>query len=154
MRSTETGRKRRRTGGGVTALAGPAALAGVAALAGLGAPAILAAPAVAAAAPAAADVGFDYGSPRISADGEHVTWRWTLRNNGPGAAGGVVLVHRITPQLKISRMPKECRAIKAAISCAYGTIQAGRRRIGELEAELRGVSGTVEINGRVTWQQG
>ncbi|HEX6470794.1 MAG TPA: hypothetical protein VF069_16960 [Streptosporangiaceae bacterium] len=147
MHSTDPDRKRRRT----------AEMAAVAAVAALGAPGIFAAPAVAAprpVPPATADVAFAYDAPRIAADGEHVTWRWTLRNGGPGAAGGVILVHRITPQLKISRMSRECRAIRAGISCSYGTIQAGRRRTGELEAELRDVSGTVEINGRVTWQQG
>lgn len=103
---------------------------------------------------AAADIRFTYESPRVSPDGDHLTWRWTLRNTGPGAAGDVVLVHRLTPPLKISRLPRECRAIAHGASCSYGTIKAGQRRTGSLDAELsRDVSGTVEIHGRVTWQQ-
>jgi hypothetical protein len=132
------------------------------ALAVLGAPVFFAAPAAAVAAgsppprpPVAADVKFVYAAPRISADGEHVTWRWTLTNAGSGAAADVVLVNHLTPQLKISNMSKECRAIANAVSCSYGKINAGERRTGALGAELsRDVSGTVEITGRVTWQQG
>lgn len=104
---------------------------------------------------AVADIKFDYAAPRVAADGEHVTWRWTLTNAGSGAATDVILVHHLTPQLKISTMSKECRAIANTISCSYGRIKAGERRTGALGAELsRDVSGTVEINGRVTWQQG
>jgi hypothetical protein len=132
-------------------------------LGALGAPVFLASAAAAAQLPAseppapaaAADVKLTYSAPRVAADGEHLVWRWTLTNEGSGAAAGVVLVHRLTPALKISRLAKECRAIASGISCSYGTIKAGQRRAGSLEAELsRDVSGTVEINGRVTWQQG
>jgi phage baseplate assembly protein gpV len=134
-------------------------------LGALGAPVFLASAAAAATAQpapvpspaksAAADVKLAYDSPQVSADGEHLVWRWTLTNEGSGAAGGVVLVHRLTPALKISHLAKECRAIASGVSCSYGTIKAGQRKAGSLEAELsRDVSGTVEINGRVTWQQG
>jgi phage baseplate assembly protein gpV len=133
-------------------------------LGALGAPVFLASSAAAAAqsapepAPAtsaAADVKLDYDPPQVAADGEHLVWRWTLTNKGSGAAGGVVLVHRLTPALKISHVAKECRAIASGVSCSYGTIKAGQRKAGSLEAELSSdVSGTVEINGRVTWQQG
>jgi phage baseplate assembly protein gpV len=132
-------------------------------LGALGAPVFLASAAAAAqppgaeppAPPAAADVKLAYAAPRVAADGDHLVWRWTLTNEGAGSAGGVVLVHRLTPALKISRLAKECRAIASGVSCSYGTIKAGQRKAGSLEAELsRDVSGTVEINGRVTWQQG
>jgi len=136
-------------------------------LGALGAPVFLASSAAAAAAAAqsapepapatsaAADVKLDYDSPQVAADGEHLVWRWTLTNKGSGAAGGVVLFHRLTPALKISHVAKECRAIASGVSCSYGTIKAGQRKAGSLEAELSSdVSGTVEINGRVTWQQG
>jgi phage baseplate assembly protein gpV len=135
-------------------------------LGALGAPVFLAASAAAAAAAqaapepppaksAAADVKLAYDAPQVSADGEHLVWRWTLTNEGSGPAGGVILVHRLTPALKISHVAKECRAIASGVSCSYGTIKAGQRKTGSLEAELsRDVSGTVEINGRVTWQQG
>jgi hypothetical protein len=132
-------------------------------LGALGAPVFLAGTAAAVQRPAseppapapAADVKLAYDAPRMAADGERLVWRWRLTNEGSGAAGGVILVHRLTPPLKISRLAKECRAIASGVSCSYGTIKAGTRRAGSLEAELsRDVSGTVEINGRVTWQQG
>ena len=134
-------------------------------LGALGAPVFLATSAAAAAVQpvlepppatsAAADVKLAYSAPKVAADGEHLVWRWTLTNEGSGAAGGVVLVHRLTPALKISHLAKECRAIASGVSCSYGTIKPGQRRAGSLDAELsRDVSGTVEINGRVTWQQG
>jgi hypothetical protein len=105
--------------------------------------------------PPAADLKLAYDAPQVTADGEHLIWRWTLTDEGPRAAGGVVLVHRLTPTLKISRLAKECRAIASGISCSYGTIEAGQRRVGSLKAELsHDAPGTVEINGRVTYQQG
>lgn len=105
--------------------------------------------------PATADIRFAYDTPTVAADGEHVIWGWTVTNAGPGAAGGVVVVHHLVPPLKITQMSKECRAIADGVSCAYGTIKAGQRRAGELTAELSpDVSGTLEINGRATWQQG
>ncbi len=132
-------------------------------LGALGAPVFLASAATAAQppasseppAPAAADVKLAYAEPRVAADSERLVWRWTLTNAGSGPAGGVVLVHRLKPPLKISRLAKECQAIAGGISCSYGTIKAGQRRAGSLEAEMaHDVSSTVEIDGRMTWQQG
>jgi hypothetical protein len=130
----------------------------------LGAPAFLGATATTATAtaaaprapkPSAADVTFFYDAPQISADGEHVIWRWRLTNAGSGSAAGVVLVHRLVPRLRISRMTRECRGIAGGVSCSYGTIKAGQRRRGALTANLsREMSGTVEIRGRVAWQEG
>ena len=127
------------------------------ALGALGAPVFLASPAAAQPAPkpAAADVRFVYGPPQISTDGGHVTWRWTLTNNGPGAADNVVLVHTLTPPLKITKLADECKVTKGGVSCSYASIADGAKKVGALEAELTPeMSGTVEINGRVTWQQG
>jgi hypothetical protein len=123
----------------------------------LGAPLLFASSAAARSAPqpAAADVKFAYDAPRVTADGDNIIWRWTLTNAGPGAAADVVLVHHLTPPLKISQLPRECRAVGDGVSCSYGTIKAGQRRTGALKAELfRDTSGTLEITGRVTWQQG
>src|SRR5262245_18201837 len=105
--------------------------------------------------PAAADVKFAYDEPRISVDGEHVIWRWRLTNAGSGSAAGVVLVHRLMPSLRISRSTRECRVIAGGVSCSYGIIKAGQRSMGALTADLsREMSCTVEIHGRVAWQQG
>jgi hypothetical protein len=127
------------------------------ALGALGASMFLASPAAAQPSPkpAAADVRFVYDAPQISTDGGHVTWRWTLTNNGPGTAGNVVLVHTLTQPLKITKLAQECKETKSGISCSYGSIDDGEKKEGSLDAELTpDVSGTVEINGRVTWRQG
>jgi hypothetical protein len=127
------------------------------ALGAFGTSVFLAAPAAAEPSPkpAAAAVTFSYEAPRISADGTAVTWKWTLTNKGSAAAGNVVLMHSLTPQLKIGKTAKECTAGNKGVTCSYGTVDAGGKKEGMLVAVLpRDQSGTVDINGRVVWLQG
>lgn len=127
--------------------------------AALGAALAVAAPAHAAYAPAGhghagGKIEFTYDPPEIADDGESVTWHWTLKNTGDEDVEKVVLTHKLTPKLKVSKFDKECvEKADGGIKCEYGAVAVGEENEGTLVAALpSGVSGTVQINGRVTWQ--
>ncbi|QDO06405.1 DUF11 domain-containing protein [Streptomyces sp. S1D4-23] len=99
-------------------------------------------------------VEYAYSSPEISEDGETVTWHWTLVNTGDGDADNVVLVHQLTPALKVIRVSAPCEAGTQTTTCRYGSLAASGRREGELVAQVpEGSSGSVQIKGRVTWRE-
>ncbi|KAB2347461.1 DUF11 domain-containing protein [Actinomadura rudentiformis] len=98
---------------------------------------------------------FNYSAPDVADAGDKVTWRWTIKNTGGEGVEKVVLTHRLTPKLKVRAVSKPCVVAETSIQCRYGTLKAGQKRQGTLAAELApSTSGTVQINGRVTWQQG
>ncbi|MFG2003534.1 hypothetical protein ACGFNU_30675 [Spirillospora sp. NPDC048911] len=100
-------------------------------------------------------VEFTYSSPEVAETGDKVTWHWAVKNASGGSVAKVVLTHRLTPKLKVHTIDKPCTATAASIRCDYGTLKAGERRRGSLVAELPpAASGTVQLNGRVTWHQG
>lgn len=103
---------------------------------------------------AAGKVEFTYDAPEIAESGDTVTWRWTLANTGDEGVDKVVLTHKLTPKLKVSSVEDLCTVKDEGIRCEYGSVDAGEKHNGTLVATLPpNVSGTVQINGRVTWQQ-
>ncbi|WP_067477679.1 DUF11 domain-containing protein [Actinomadura hibisca] len=116
----------------------------------------LAAPLSATALPAhaAAKVDFLYSAPEISAEGDSVTWDWTVRNSGGEAVDKVVLVHRLTPQLKVTSVSAPCKVLATSVRCDYGRLATAGRKKGTLVAAIPATtSGSVQITGRVTWQR-
>ncbi|WP_051108949.1 DUF11 domain-containing protein [Actinomadura flavalba] len=98
-------------------------------------------------------VAFNYSAPQVARTGENVAWTWTVRNGGPGDAEEVVLTHRLSPALKTSGLPAECKAAAETIRCEYGKLKQGERRTGRVVAAIpEAESGTIEISGRVTWK--
>ncbi|WP_433335269.1 hypothetical protein [Spirillospora sp. CA-294931] len=105
--------------------------------------------------PAAAKVDFAYSSPEIADAGDKVTWHWTIKNSGTMDVHKVVLTHKLTPMLKMASVSPGCKALATAVRCEYGLLAKGVSRTGTLVAQIPAeASGTVQINGRVTWQQG
>ncbi|WP_026416165.1 DUF11 domain-containing protein [Actinomadura oligospora] len=105
--------------------------------------------------PRAGKVEVSYSSPKLVQAGGVLTWSWTVRNTGGEAVKDVVLVHRLTPQLKVGKLPQECKAVAAEIRCSYGVLQAGATSRGDLTATVPSAArGSVKVNGRVTWQPG
>ncbi|MFC5183096.1 DUF11 domain-containing protein [Actinomadura harenae] len=103
--------------------------------------------------PASGQVEVTYSAPWTAQAGDSVNWGWTVRNTGDKAVDGVVLVHRLTPQLKIGKVSKECEALAAEIRCSYGSLQPGATSSGELTATVPlDATGTVQVDGTVTWQ--
>ncbi|WP_147341109.1 DUF11 domain-containing protein [Actinomadura logoneensis] len=103
----------------------------------------------------AGNVVLAYNAPKVAQAGSTVSWKWTVRNTGDKAVDDVVLVQRITPQLKVGKMPGECKALKAEIRCAYSTLQAGATASGELSAAIpSSATGAVRIDGKATWREG
>ncbi|MBO2445760.1 DUF11 domain-containing protein [Actinomadura barringtoniae] len=100
-------------------------------------------------------VEFVYSAPEVAEAGDSVTWRWTVKNVGGESVDKVVLTHKLTPALKVKTVDEPCEAGQTSIRCEYGTLKAGEKRQGTVVAVLPPeTSGTVQINGRVTWQQG
>lgn len=81
-------------------------------------------------------VEYAYSSPEISEDGETVTWHWTLVNTGDGDADNVVLVHQLTPALKVIRVSAPCEAGTQTTTCRYGSL-AMRRQAPKASSSLR-----------------
>ncbi|MFC9970141.1 hypothetical protein ACFVH6_04470 [Spirillospora sp. NPDC127200] len=112
-----------------------------------------------AAAPAHADtptgkVGFVYSAPEISVDGNNVTWDWTVTNGVGAPVDKVVLTHRFTPRLKVVSASAPCEVLEATVRCDYGRLANAGRKKGTLVAAIPPeTAGTVQINGRVTWQR-
>ncbi|WP_329394748.1 hypothetical protein [Streptomyces melanogenes] len=104
--------------------------------------------------PAIGKVEFTYSAPEVSENGDEVTWTWTVRNTGTTKADKVVLTHKTTPVLKAKSVPSACEAGETSVRCEYGTLQAGESREGKAVFNLPAdLNSTVQINGRVTWQQ-
>jgi len=100
-------------------------------------------------------VEFVYSAPEVAEAGDSVTWRWTVKNVGSEGVDKVVLTHKLTPALKVKTVDEPCEAGQTSIRCEYGSLKAGEKRQGTVVAVLPPeTSGTVQINGRVTWQQG
>lgn len=103
---------------------------------------------------AGADVVLSYDPPQISEDGSHVTWHWNLRNRGTETAYNVTLVHRLNPPLAGVKASAPCEVTPRNIRCHYPEVPAGGKEHGTVDADLPpDLSGTVQINGRVTWRQ-
>jgi hypothetical protein len=101
------------------------------------------------------DVQFVYDPPQIAEDGSHVTWHWTLTNHGSEPASQVTLLHRLTPSLDSVKASAPCTVAPKVIRCHYDTVAAGATEEGTVDADLPSdLSGTVQINGRITWQSG
>ncbi|MEU5881343.1 hypothetical protein [Spirillospora sp. NPDC047279] len=100
-------------------------------------------------------VEFTYSAPEVAEAGDTVTWRWSVKNVGGESVNKVLLTHKLTPMLKVRSVDAPCAVTATAIRCEYGTMKAGEERKGVVVAELPSdASGTVQINGRMTWQQG
>lgn len=105
---------------------------------------------------ATSDVQFAYDPPQISDDGSHVTWHWTMENKGSDEASHVTLVHRLSPALNGVKASTPCEVTPAkAVRCRWESVPAGGTEQGTIEADLPpNMSGSVQISGRITWQQG
>jgi len=120
---------------------------------GVAAPMLLAGPAHAGTGPG--NVTFTYDPPQIAEDGTHVTWHWTLTNKGAQAADQVTLLHRLTPSLKTVQASEPCTVGPQLVRCHYDMLGPGASREGTIVGALPSdLSGTVQINGRITWQSG
>lgn len=111
---------------------------------------------VARSASSASDVQFAYDPPQISDDGTHVTWRWTMQNRGTDEAAHVTLLHKLDPSLNGIKASAPCEITTAkAVRCRWESVPGGGTEQGTIEADLpANMSGTVQISGRITWQQG
>ncbi len=115
-------------------------------------PLLLAGPAHAAT-PTPGQVVFAYDPPQIAEDGSHVTWHWKLTNQGTETATSVTLLHHLTPPLDKVTATAPCTVSAKAIRCHYESVAAGASEEGTIDAVLPSdLSGTVQINGRITWQ--
>lgn len=104
---------------------------------------------------AVSKIDFVYATPVIAENGDKLTWRWTVSNSGDLDAFQVIVMHRLGGSMQIRRLSAGCTASGVAIRCAYGRIAPGQKRTGSVEVELsEDVQGTLQISGRVTWQQG
>ncbi|MCP2341896.1 hypothetical protein [Actinomadura rupiterrae] len=102
----------------------------------------------------AGKVEFAYSAPEVARAGDSVTWNWTLRNLGAQNVDNVVLTHRITPQLKVAKVSPQCKVLASTVRCAYGRLAAGATTRGALTAAVpSNTRGSIQINGRVTWQE-
>ncbi|MEV1085732.1 hypothetical protein AB0I98_47250 [Streptomyces sp. NPDC050211] len=102
---------------------------------------------------AAGKIEVVYSPPEISESADRITWHWTLTNTGDEDVDKVVLTHKITPTLHVSAADAPCAPTGDSIPCAYGSMAAGEQREGTLVADLPSdISGTAQINGRVTWE--
>ncbi|RAY11815.1 hypothetical protein DPM19_27940 [Actinomadura craniellae] len=100
------------------------------------------------------EMNFDYSTPRVAADGEHVSWQWTVTNNGKADVADVQVVHRLIPALKVTKVPTGCSIMSDTVQCRYDRIAAGARRSGTIEVELPSVEqGEARISGRLTWRE-
>ncbi|WP_327351463.1 hypothetical protein [Streptomyces sp. NBC_01304] len=100
-----------------------------------------------------ADLTFVYGEPEISEQGHRLGWTWKLTNTGDRTARHVVLTHRLTPHLPVTRVSRECVVAGETIRCEYAGIAAGDEIEGRVDADVpRGIQESVRINGRVTYQ--
>ncbi|MFC5746991.1 hypothetical protein [Actinomadura rugatobispora] len=114
--------------------------------------AALAPPSAAAPAPDG-KVDFTYSPPELSQTGDQVIWRWALRNTGDRPVSGVLLFHRIKPNLKIVSISAPCKVTRRTVRCDYRTLNPRQKKQGTLTADLPDdVTGLVQIRGRVTWQ--
>ncbi|MEV4255588.1 hypothetical protein AB0J52_20730 [Spirillospora sp. NPDC049652] len=103
----------------------------------------------------AGKVELSYSAPKVAQAGSTVSWEWTVRNTGDKAVSDIVLVHKLTPQLKVTKVAQECKALQTEVRCSYGSLQAGATATGQLVADIpSSATGTVQINGKATWQQG
>ncbi|MFD3876202.1 hypothetical protein [Streptomyces sp. NPDC058623] len=100
------------------------------------------------------DVVFTYDAPDLSDDGDHVIWNWTVRNNNSHSVAHVVLTSKITPKVSVTRVSEGCEVQDSStIRCTIPTLAAGASREGVIEADLPAdLDGSVQISGRVTWQ--
>ncbi|MFG2660183.1 hypothetical protein [Streptomyces sp. NPDC048425] len=102
---------------------------------------------------ASGKVEFAYTAPEISEDGSSVTWHWTVSNTGDTTVDQVVMTHKLTPQLQVAQVSAPCQVQATAIRCGYGAMKPDEKREGSLVADLpEDLSGSVQINGRITWQ--
>lgn len=105
---------------------------------------------------AAGDMQLAYDLPQLLDDGSHVAWHWTMRNKGSDNASHVTLMHRLNPALNGVKASGPCEVTPAkAVRCRWESVPAGGTEQGTIEAELpANMSGTVQVSGRITWQQG
>ncbi|MFF5260416.1 hypothetical protein ACFY4C_15840 [Actinomadura viridis] len=136
----------------------PAHIAVIAAAAGaslpFAAPPAQAAPAAPAPPSAQGGVRISYSAPETTGTGDRIAWRWRLRNTGDRAVNGVVLVHTVDPGFRVSSYGALCAARSGTLRCEYRSLRPGERREGTLVAHVpAGVSGRIQLQGRVIWQQ-
>lgn len=106
-----------------------------------------------AAAPAPGSVVFAYDPPNINEEGTHVSWHWKLTNQSGLTATQVTLRHHLNPPLDKITASAPCTVDQKGIRCHYDELAAGASKEGTVEADLPSdLSGTVQINGRITWQ--
>ncbi|MFZ3474998.1 hypothetical protein ACODT3_01015 [Streptomyces sp. 4.24] len=102
------------------------------------------------------DVVFEYSAPDISEGGDHVTWDWTVMNNTGHSVSRVVFTTKITPTVVVTRVSPRCEVPAQGshtIRCTFPGLDAGAAQEGVIEADLpAGLEGSVNISGRVTWQ--
>ncbi|GAA1185878.1 hypothetical protein F4556_007159 [Kitasatospora gansuensis] len=100
------------------------------------------------------DVEFVYEAPDISEDGGAVTWRWSVVNNTGSPVTQVVLTHRMSPPLPITRVSGPSEVLGEAVKSRWETLAADEQAEGEIVATMPDdLDGTVQISGRVTWQR-
>ncbi|AWZ05690.1 MULTISPECIES: hypothetical protein [unclassified Streptomyces] len=98
-------------------------------------------------------VEFAYEAPEISEEGDVVTWHWVIVNNGSEPVTKVVLTHRVTPTVVFDRLTGPSEVVGEVVKSRWETLGAGEKSEGTITAALpEDLTGTVQINGRVVWQ--
>jgi hypothetical protein len=98
---------------------------------------------------------FDYDTPQISGDGDHITWHWSMVNMGTVTASHVLLIQQFNRPLDQVKASAPCEVSGTVVRCRFASVPAGGREEGTVEGDIPGdASGTIQINGRITWQQG
>ncbi|MCO5999871.1 hypothetical protein [Actinoallomurus rhizosphaericola] len=81
-----------------------------------------------------------------------VLWRWTLVNEGAGAADDVVATQKVTSGHKILGLSKPCAPDHETVVCRYDTIGAGDRRAGWIKTSGSLKGGPLRVDAKMTWR--
>ncbi|MCO5991077.1 hypothetical protein NE235_33705 [Actinoallomurus spadix] len=81
-----------------------------------------------------------------------VLWRWTLVNEGAGAADEVIAAQTVTSGHKILGLSKPCASEHETAVCRYDTIGAGEKRTGWTRTTGSLAGGPLRVDAKMTWR--